>query len=357
MSSQGESSDPTASAPECSREILGPTILFWMVCFAMNSMTQPTGQVLGIPYPHPAILRSSPVFCAFDAIEVLVSWFLSIFSSSRPKTAQVAATHILRRRIVDTDGNPDLHAIRALKTQWKLRWITFILGALPQFTKLFASKGIPLSQALGAMYLASWCLFELLFLAATVDEVALREPLSISIFGRHNLQQSWTLMALICNGILYTIPFSLAWLAIYSNLVDSGRNGRAAYASAYPPMFLVSHIFMWWNLFPHKYRPRMAIPVFIRTCSLCDNNIPFEFVINGSGPFSANGRITVTSITIAAVFCLSLIPGYFKNSILKGVTAADMWRIRILFSQPLIFYALIYDHAGTYQPDWLQWLG
>ncbi|KAL3472173.1 hypothetical protein BJX99DRAFT_236065 [Aspergillus californicus] len=356
MTSQGESPNPAAPGAECSREILGPTIFFWMVCFAINSMTQPTGEVLGVSDSHPAMLRSSPIFCAFDAIDVMVSWTTSIFSSSTPTTVSVTATQILRRRIRDKDGNPDLHAIRTLKTQWLLRWVAFILGALPQFIKLFASKGILLSQILGAMYLASWCLFELLFLMAAVDDVALQQPLPLSIFSRHPLKQAWMIMALVCNGILYATPCAIAWVTIFVSALDStNSNTRTVYLAFHLPVLFVAYLVLWWNLFPYVFRPRVATPDWGSSIALFDLNIPFGFLAE-DGPFT-QGTTGVALLPISVVLFIGLLPRWFQDGRLFGLTGVDMWRLRVLFSQPLIFYALIYDSAGTYQPDWLQYLG
>lgn len=66
---------------ECSRKIMWQTVLFWMICFALNSASQLTGKVLGLSFRHKG-LRVSPVVYFFDAITVLVIWIAKICSRS-----------------------------------------------------------------------------------------------------------------------------------------------------------------------------------------------------------------------------------------------------------------------------------
>ncbi|KAL2833316.1 hypothetical protein BDW59DRAFT_156818 [Aspergillus cavernicola] len=170
MSSQAEPI-PAQGSESDNHQILWPTIFFWMVCFALNSTSQPTGRVLGLPYRHPSILRSSPIICAFDAINILTSWVTHVVSPiAKPASFRHSATRILLHRVVNKEGNPDIQAIKNIKAQSRVRWALFLLGTVPQFIKLFTSRGIPWSQAIGAIYLASWLLFEILVLSAMLDD-------------------------------------------------------------------------------------------------------------------------------------------------------------------------------------------
>ncbi|KAL4815120.1 hypothetical protein BDW67DRAFT_186171 [Aspergillus spinulosporus] len=95
--------------------------------------------------------------------------------------------------------------LKALKSQAKARWVGFLLGALPQFIKLFSSNGISLSQALGVMYLASWLFFELLIVIAKAEH---GYPIIPSPRNRRSEQlvQAWSLCAIALDIAVYSLP-------------------------------------------------------------------------------------------------------------------------------------------------------
>ncbi|KAL4778230.1 hypothetical protein BJX76DRAFT_362936 [Aspergillus varians] len=136
-------------------EIPWQTVFFWMVCFALNAMAQPTGRLLGIPFQHQSVLRTSPIISICDAIGVVGSMLHATVLSSPKIRVRQAASCILQARVVDKENQPDPQAIPSLKAQSKARWVGFLLGAFPQFINLFASKSIQLHQAFGALYLTS----------------------------------------------------------------------------------------------------------------------------------------------------------------------------------------------------------
>ncbi|KAL3471443.1 hypothetical protein BJX99DRAFT_237420, partial [Aspergillus californicus] len=238
-----------ASQSEAS-EIAWPTIFFWMACLALNSIAQQSGRVLGTKYRHQAIFRSSPIICGFDAADILISWIAHAFSPTPRSKYRMyfnywlgaspmpqgriagqgqalssldinpihtyvprskfrhAATNVLLQRCVDKEGNPDLEGIARFRTQSGGRWLAFIIGVLPQLIKLFASRGIAWSQAAGAMYLASWLLFEFLVLAAQLENTAIQRIDEQCEPYRHEgiIRKIWAFAGMMLHAVAYSIP-------------------------------------------------------------------------------------------------------------------------------------------------------
>ena len=113
--------------------------VFWAVAaIALNAMLQPSfvghlisGDIFrGTLWPH----RSSPPLCLIDAyvdVRFVVQQYRKAPSEEHDEAAPVKSTAVI------------------------LRLAIFVLGVLPQVVKIFSMRGIPLSQALAAVYLVS----------------------------------------------------------------------------------------------------------------------------------------------------------------------------------------------------------
>lgn len=133
---------------------------FWaLVPPALNSMTQPCGRVCGYSARFRIYLRSSPVTCAVDTLDVFMR-ISTLWLSGIP--FRKSCYTVKANRFDESDFQHE--GLQALgKRAWE-RWILFGLGTLPQVIKLLSMNGIPLTQALGMTYLFSFLVFELLFI-------------------------------------------------------------------------------------------------------------------------------------------------------------------------------------------------
>ncbi|KAL3484731.1 hypothetical protein BJX62DRAFT_243675 [Aspergillus germanicus] len=298
-----------------------------MACLAINSVSQPNGRLLGISYKHQAIHRASPILCAFDAINTLASWLLYVVSSQARFTIwniRVAATRILLRRVVDTDGETDLGAIRTAVAQSRLRWVAFAIGVLPAVVKLYGGHGIPWSQAFGTMYLASWVIFDILLATARLDDLAFEEiniqPMAPPI--NPVLQICWVVIALTLHAALYGLPFAYfddigptplhPCLTSLNDLASSSFEGILAYSS----LLLVA-------------AAKITIPVILMVAGADSDSPIFEII-----PLCAG-----TVITVVGVLCYR-----HRLGLAHAIRLVDV----VLY--PFFVYALLYDPAGTYQP-------
>ncbi|KAL3472481.1 hypothetical protein BJX99DRAFT_262265 [Aspergillus californicus] len=331
-------------------------------------MSQPTGYVLGTRYRHPTILRSSPIICICDAINVVVSticWMPIVLASNRKMSARRAATRVLMYRFANNTGYPDMQAIKTLKAQTTMRWVGFTLGALPQFIKLFASKGVPLSQAFGAMYLASWVVFEVLILLAELPDdhiSASWENSRLLKFRGQRIQEIGAIFAILLNAIIYSLPAWSMWRNLLDSTAPEDRSGLDMYFNK-PAGFIALCISLWAHVFRDAEYPSY-LSYQIHTLNsmgvAAHFGIPVETLwklhpgLSWIDIVKANGVVTgivhAGSVGASALILIMYKPSFTRRG-------ADLLRGWTLFFQPLWFYTLVYDSAGTYQPQWLQWLG
>lgn len=81
-------------------EVLAPTLFWAFLSIALNTMTQPSGRVLGFPSIYNFALRISPTLCAVHAISTAVELFFRTVTQGSVKEAflSVAAQRL------DTDS-------------------------------------------------------------------------------------------------------------------------------------------------------------------------------------------------------------------------------------------------------------
>ncbi|RDW87051.1 uncharacterized protein DSM5745_03693 [Aspergillus mulundensis] len=372
----------TATEQCCSSEIAWPTLFFWMVCFAINSMAQPTGMVLGLRYRHQAILRSSPILSACDILGVMASMVYSAPKSATDVREQ--AGRILIDRTADTDGNPDTRKIADLEHQAISRWVGFILGALPQFIKLFASKGIPFSQALGAMYLSSWLLFELVIVIAKIDADNLTTTTtSPESRGTKRLAKIWALVALTLDIAIWSLPTWLMWTKATADYVSGPSVSTLHVATIIGReivrigWILVSLFALCWPMWTEvrailgdlgvltvsesaTHNRLTPISLFGRMAMCAHCLSPAWALLYGWNHLTPRVGTTLL-IALPLIYILSplgagaLMVLEYRYRTRRVVGAA--FRFSALFVQPLVLYALVYDPEGTEQPEWSKWLG
>jgi hypothetical protein len=124
-------------------------------------MTQPAGRVRDLSAKHRFILQSSPFICALNAISTHATWLWHMFwNLEAPLTA---ARRIARARFRDVEEVAEEDSIESLEKNRPFRYTVYLLGAVPQFVKLFGSSSIPWIQTWGAMYVGSWIVLQVAF--------------------------------------------------------------------------------------------------------------------------------------------------------------------------------------------------
>ncbi|KAL3455941.1 hypothetical protein BJX64DRAFT_294551 [Aspergillus heterothallicus] len=222
-------------------------------------------------------------------------------------------------------------SIQMIKEQTKIRWVAFVLGTVPQFVKLFASTGIPLTQLFGAMYLVSWLLFELLFLAAA-DVLLEKQPAATPAPPpppRHTRSKwLWAHLAILCNAIVYMAPAQIVREELHTTV------------------FYVSHLL-------HTVLFASASYVFWTNADNSDRFDPGD--VRNFALLAVGGLATLASATV------SQIEKKKKKKKTpwgwKGLLPSDVMAFAAFVQLPFLYYCLVYDSVGTHQSAWLQWLG
>ncbi|KAL4907768.1 hypothetical protein BDW74DRAFT_175550 [Aspergillus multicolor] len=361
-----------------SSEIEWPTLFFWMLCFAVNAWAQPTGKLIGLSYPYPALLRSSQILSACDALGVMVNMVCTAAHSF--SDIQKKAAHILAQRVVDKDDLPDIRAIQDLKRQAKSRWAGFILGALPQFIKLFACRGIAVSQGLGAMYLSSWLFFELLIAISKIDEDL--QSTATPAEGRRctkRLVKSWTLFALALDMVIWSLPTWLMWTkapanfnppsssagvarAIKREMVRTDWLSASLCALAWPIWIEIRPILGDLGLLTALTSPGpnrfTAVALFAAMAMVFDiNTMALSLEWRDTPPVT---ELVLSSTLVPLYICTPLVAGILIDFIDTDKARSFLGalpRISTLLAQSFIFYVLVYNPEGTVHPEWLKWLG
>lgn len=148
--------------PDATGNTLSWPSAFWaLVGIAANTMTQPSGMIVGCPSRLNLALRSSPIVCIANALGSLVVLGLA----ARATTLGHALQAIKKSRFADVDVDAGNNSFKDFRSNVFVRIIMFGIG-LTQIIKLYATSGIPWVQFSASAYLASYLVDEVILLAA-----------------------------------------------------------------------------------------------------------------------------------------------------------------------------------------------
>jgi hypothetical protein len=126
------------------------------VPLAINTMTQPSGRVLGRPAKYRTYLRCSPLICAADALSIFIH--LILYCATFPFAEAVRL--LIQERFGDDEKNAG--GIQAIEKLTLIRWVFFIFASLGQAINFMAMEGAPWTKAWVAMFLTSFLIVEIL---------------------------------------------------------------------------------------------------------------------------------------------------------------------------------------------------
>ena len=137
---------------------------YWaLVPIAINTMTQPSGKVLGFPSSYGLSLRSSPIVCACDTLYIIAAF---IHQTIGHGSTRVAARVILKQRFSDAANDSESGSFAQFQRNTVVRLVLFILSALLGIIKLYGMRGVPWTKAWAGMYWSSFLVLEVVgFLA------------------------------------------------------------------------------------------------------------------------------------------------------------------------------------------------
>ncbi len=143
--------------------------VFWaVIAMALNVLLQNAGSVCARSSSWRIPLRSSPLICAADTILCLLEllWIKTLGCSW-----STAARHVWYGRFEE----PRTWAGSGVDSNWRWSMIAFVLGALPQFIKVFVMQGVIATQIIAIAFFGAFLVPEILRITAGVAyHVALR---------------------------------------------------------------------------------------------------------------------------------------------------------------------------------------
>ncbi|KAG4430217.1 hypothetical protein IFR05_014303 [Cadophora sp. M221] len=179
-STQGGMNSSTIALPAFKPKAPGvpwQTIFWTLVPLAISSMSQPGGRICGLPSRYRTYLRCSPILCAADTLSIVTN--LAVICAYQKRSFIEAVAITLQSRFNDDARDVpeevleefhDIEGVQSLEKMTWLRWLWFILGALPPAIKLMGMGGIPWEQAWGLMFLTSWTINEGLTVFASMNQ-------------------------------------------------------------------------------------------------------------------------------------------------------------------------------------------
>jgi hypothetical protein len=204
-STSADSSSP-AAATTAANQVSWQTCVWILIALAANIMFQPCGKVCSQPSRYKLYMRSSPLICLFDAVSVLIR--LIVVSAY----FQISPLKSLRILVADRFEEEDSQAL--VNSTW-IRWLMFVLSALPLTIKLCSFRGTPITKFVGFCYVGPFLLFELLIhfspeaeilvSAYTFPHSVLNDPASHRIFYRLGFLD----FVLLCISIYVPIVISV----------------------------------------------------------------------------------------------------------------------------------------------------
>ena len=352
---------PTSPAPDCdcTKQVEWQIAFSWMICLALNSMTQPSGRVCDLPSKHRFLLRSSPVICAFDAVGVRALWIAHmLWHLEAPSTA---ARRIARARFRDIENEDEEESLTSLEKNFPFRIVVFLFGALPQAIKLFASSGISWLKAWRAMYLGSWTVLEvLIWVIAAYDRR--RRNAGVNAAAHHasatqlkwkRLRKAWATCAIVAHAVL--LGAGTSWL------LHQDTMGFLYFAIQLASALLFWHIF--WNADDSSDEEGRTMFAAATTFIVFSSSN----VVNYDGPEESHVPVWIGLGLFFGCSVVCLISMVVSENVMKRVQSKVLATTGLSLSFFLalslnaytlyVFLAWKYSAQGTSIPEWTRWLG
>ena len=134
---------------------------FWSVLgIALNTMLQPSGNILGFDSKYDFALRCSPVVCGGSAVDSIVRLVLYSLETGSFRTG------LDRWVALRFEGNEADSSFLSMRKNNTYILIAFVVGAYCLIIKILATRGIPGTQTACTLYPASFCVDEIIIMIA-----------------------------------------------------------------------------------------------------------------------------------------------------------------------------------------------
>lgn len=145
----------TVLPPPSTQVVPWYSILWALVAFALNSMNQPAGCVVGCTTNVSFMLRSSPIVCALDTLMLLAGLIYYRCCSPSLEDAHIRLLHLRFQDDETLDAKPTAQTGRLA------RWCAFAL-LLSQVVKLLSYHGLLWSKIIAGHFVLSFIISEVI---------------------------------------------------------------------------------------------------------------------------------------------------------------------------------------------------
>ena len=323
--------------------------LWALVPIALNTMTQPSGRFREFPSPWSFVVRSSPIFCAFatlDSLWSVVEFFL------RNGSLKGALRNFVAERF---SGSPDdaEGSFASLRKNTIFRIGLFVIGALPQIVKIFATKGIPLTQVACAAYLSTF----------VVDEVLLALAPTLSDVDREHWETRADDLSSLPRDLVFWIgflvsamePFVFAGQRLSPSELDGNKELFLYVVSVLANVCTISLIV--WDT--SRAKNQLLSGIFCFSLAF----MVWQSVYNGIESASRSiieHTLSSTSLLVALavvqyIDLTGMIGAYSIARLFNMLTGICYVLLQLLAA--LFYYWKVYDPTTSFKPAWTEWLG
>ncbi|KAK3940159.1 hypothetical protein QBC46DRAFT_386124 [Diplogelasinospora grovesii] len=367
------------------QEVVKWQTAWWALApLAIGAITQPCGKIMGRPADHSVWLRISPIFCVADMAMFLISVVVSSLRDPRSSWRffwkhclfEIAArfeddeTGITRTREDEPPETLNKSAIRCALV---------VLGGIPcQTIKLLAAKGIPWTQTWALMFTISIVFGEIVWFFRPRSNPALQQlrtqmPPFWALASRGPSSYRPPALQFAIETLEWISRIMPSFLLIYSSLPIIGLTVWGSlwgYISDDGPLTIYSIILtMYPFLFQFIHCKGHAFTLAISSRPLSVDGLRNHDVQVGSEApwvigliapnllfFWAEGPMMI--ILLSFVICLLyyvIFLAYIECSARFSMLLPIFWVVFLWLSTivvSLLYYAFVYDPAGTVLPSW-----
>lgn len=337
---------------------------FWaLVPIALNSMTQPAGNLFGFPSVDQGFgLRSSPIVCACDALHFFFCLTSHTIAYRSPREAMKLT---LKTRFQNRNAEEQSSGAK-LQQNPVFRVVLFTLGALPQIVKLFSMEGILVTRMIASLYFGSFLVLE------------------IGVYFSREMEQDLEADSRGSNPVLQgdNAQKGLEWklrvgVTAFSNRIVLYPLGVSAYevAKTIGPrlwpyaaglcILATTPLFdkVWFRrdkvtlaqaliLFPN------VVGIFLSLCVLMPIYNKAKSTNSGAsfGLYISAGTLVASGICVNAYYWTKTISRLDMQS--KEIEVGlGFFEVVFNMGTALLYYAFRYDPSGTFKPSWANQLG
>ena len=366
-------------------QVVWTTILFNLLTFGLNTMSQPAGAVCGGASNLGFMLRSSPIICLIDTCYMLCR-FVQLYFQPKQATTTTLAPQLIRKdrlrqahiRLLRLRYQPwdaakedtDDLIQQNLQSNKTFRFLAFVL-LIVQAIKFFAYEGLYWSKAIACLYLFAYITVELLTIwprgeeftqaiaAEREDPIASSGALSLAYFSVALAVAFLSFLGAAfikdaTNGSHESLPqhlgtasfssWTLALLFAYGMCVVDSKLSRKLLE---PTLLLVPMLGIPWAYY--AFGPQMAVGV--------DKQIIAQVLSVGLGIAWVGVGVKYASAVTRTIRDKA---GKDKNSANRRILIEKFlaWYFVLLHLLTAVLYLRFsYDSNGTSVPRWTKWLG